>query len=199
MSNEPLRLAQLAKAARIPISSAQRAIQTLEREGLITRDRETRPRYEIAPRAPREALRQIAEWQLESADTVTLAPRGTRGAARAALPGETPNIRTSRAVAATLPAVRERLVRRFHPLRVLVFGSQARGEAREDSDVDLLVVMPDGTAKRRTAAAIYRELADLPIAKDVVVTTPAEIDRYGTLIGTVLHDALREGVPLYER
>ena len=46
---------------------------------------------------------------------------------------------------------------------------------------------------------IRRALADLPVCKDIVVTTPEEIIRRGDLIGTVLRPALREGKVLYER
>ena len=49
------------------------------------------------------------------------------------------------------------------------------------------------------AVAIRRALADLPVCKDIVVTTPEEITRRGDLIGTVLRPALREGKVLYER
>jgi predicted nucleotidyltransferase len=93
----------------------------------------------------------------------------------------------------------ERIVSGFQPERIIVFGSYARGEAREESDIDLLVVMPDGTDRRQTAIAILGALGGLGVAKDVVVTTPDEIARRGDLVGTVLRPALREGKVLYER
>lgn len=67
------------------------------------------------------------------------------------------------------------------------------------SDVDLLVVMPDGTHRRETAITIRRVLGDLLVSKDIVVTTPDEIARRGHLVGTVLRPALREGRVMYER
>ncbi len=42
----------------------------------------------------------------------------------------------------------ERIVQAVHPLRIIFFGSSARGQARPDSDIDSLVVMSDGTLKR---------------------------------------------------
>lgn len=60
------------------------------------------------------------------------------------------------------PQLIEELVRRIvefvHPLRIILFGSAARGEMGPDSDFDVLVVMPDGTHRRRTAQEIYRHL-----------------------------------------
>jgi predicted nucleotidyltransferase len=91
----------------------------------------------------------------------------------------------------------ERIVDQFHPLRIILFGSQARGDAGPDSDVDLLVVLSQVENKRRTTAAVLSTLGDMPIAKDVVVTTPDEIEEWGDVIGTVLRPALREGKVLY--
>ena len=94
----------------------------------------------------------------------------------------------------------DRIVGRFQPSRVVLFGSQARGAANKWSDVDLLVVMGSAAAdKRQTAVEIRRELGDMPVCKDIVVTTPDEIARRGHVVGTVLHAALREGRVVYER
>ncbi len=93
----------------------------------------------------------------------------------------------------------ERIVGRFAPTRVVLFGSRARGEATGGSDVDLLIVMGDVTDKRRAAVDIRRALGDLPVSKDIVVATPDDIASRGHVVGTVLHAALREGTVLYER
>jgi predicted nucleotidyltransferase len=92
-----------------------------------------------------------------------------------------------------------RIVKRFDPLQVILFGSQARGDAHVDSDIDLLVVVPHVENSRTAAVAILDELRGLGISKDVVVSTPEEIAAWGKPIGTVLEPALREGRVLYER
>lgn len=91
----------------------------------------------------------------------------------------------------------ERIVDRFHPLRVILFGSRGRGDAGRESDVDLLVVLAEVGDRRKTAIEIRRALARIPLAKDIIVTTPQEIRRRGDLVGSVLYPALREGRELY--
>ena len=99
-----------------------------------------------------------------------------------------------------MPEVVGRIVEGFDPLRVILFGSRARGDAGPHSDVDLLVVMPDGIEdKHRVTVEILRALKDAPFPKDIVVTTPEEVERRGDLVGTMLRPALREGKILYER
>ena len=97
------------------------------------------------------------------------------------------------------PVMIDRLVRDFHPVRILLFGSHARGEAGPESDVDLLVVLPEVADKRQAAVEIRRALREFPVCKDIIVTTVEEIARRGDLVGTVLRPALREGIVLYER
>jgi len=87
----------------------------------------------------------------------------------------------------------------FHPVKVILFGSHARGDARPGSDIDLLVVLPEVDNKRKAAVEIRRALAGFPEGKDIIVTTQEEIVRRGNLVGTVLRSALREGKVIYER
>ncbi len=92
-----------------------------------------------------------------------------------------------------------RIVEQFHPLRIILFGSQARGDAGPDSDVDLLVVLPTVEHKRQLTIAIRRVLRDLPVAKDILVSTPEEIAQRSDLVSSVLRPAIREGKVLYEQ
>jgi predicted nucleotidyltransferase len=90
-----------------------------------------------------------------------------------------------------------RIVERFHPDRIILFGSHARGEAHPDSDVDLMVVMPVSGSRRAAQVAIRLAIRDIRGPKDVVVVTPEELERHRDVVGTVVEPALREGRTLY--
>jgi predicted nucleotidyltransferase len=93
----------------------------------------------------------------------------------------------------------DRLVREFEPLKIVLFGSHARGEADRHSDVDLLVVLPKVDDGGDVMEQMLELLADIPVPKDIIPTDSDEIRREGDLVGPVLRPALREGKVLYER
>ena len=95
--------------------------------------------------------------------------------------------------------MKRRIVARFHPEMIVLFGSFARDTAGPDSDVDLLVVMAISGSKREKIVEIRIVLSDIDVPKDVIVATPDEIKRFGRLVGSILHPALREGRVIYER
>ena len=91
----------------------------------------------------------------------------------------------------------EQIVAEFAPLRVVLFGSRAAGTARPDSDVDLLVVMPDGTPRRRAMVEIGARLPRPGVGIDLLVTTPAALAEHGDNPGLVYHEILRTGREVY--
>ncbi len=97
-----------------------------------------------------------------------------------------------------LNEVKRRLVDGFHPEKIILFGSQARGTADNRSDVDLLVVceVPDG--RRSLTLAMDRSLWGLRLARDVVVLTPEEYERDRHISGTIARPVSLEGKVLYE-
>lgn len=105
-----------------------------------------------------------------------------------ALPGEEPIRKMVR-----------RIIRRFHPDKIILFGSHARGDAGPGSDVDLLIVMPVSGSTRKKAVEIGVALHDIRLPKDVIVTTPEEFEWRKDTIGTIEHPAWREGRVLYAR
>lgn len=92
------------------------------------------------------------------------------------------------------------IVRQFSPERIVLLGSRARGDAREDSDVDLLVLFAKVDDPCALASRIYGALAvHCGLPKDIVVSTTARFDRYRDVVNTIHWSAAREGKVLYER
>src|SRR5437870_2937909 len=79
----------------------------------------------------------------------------------------------------------KRIVKRFHPERIILFGSQARGDAGPDSDVDLLVVMEVQGSKRDKAVEIGVALHDFPVPMDIIVTRPEDFAWRQEIVGTI--------------
>jgi len=90
-----------------------------------------------------------------------------------------------------------RIVSAMNPLRIILFGSAARGTMGPDSDLDILIVMPEGTHRRNAAKKACHALADLGVPKDIVVITPGDIERHGADPSFVICPALAEGRELH--
>jgi predicted nucleotidyltransferase len=102
-------------------------------------------------------------------------------------------------VQAQIDRMVKRIVNRFHPDKIILFGSQARGDAGPDSDVDLLVVLPVDGSVVEQRLAIRHVLHDIPIPLDVVVTDPKDFAWRKDVVGTIEWPATREGKLLYAR
>lgn len=83
------------------------------------------------------------------------------------------------------------------PLRIVLFGSAARGEMGPDSDIDVMVIMPDGTHRRHTAEMLHRQFFGIPFGIDVIVTTPSDLEKYSHTAGLIYRTILEEGHELY--
>lgn len=93
--------------------------------------------------------------------------------------------------------ITRRIVTAADPVKVILFGSRARGTAHFGSDVDLLVIERDPVSTRQEAIRLRQLLRDLDIAVDIIVVGQAFAERYGDIPGSVLYPALREGRVLY--
>jgi predicted nucleotidyltransferase len=95
------------------------------------------------------------------------------------------------------------IVEASDPERVILFGSQGRGEASTGSDVDLLIVESEpfdaNRSRRKEMAMLWRALSSFPFAKDILVCSRDEAEYWRESLNNVIARALREGKVLYER
>ncbi len=92
-----------------------------------------------------------------------------------------------------------RLVAELQPRQIFLFGSHVWGQPHEDSDVDLFVIVPDGTQSGTERELRARRcLRDLRIPKDVLVQTQSEVDRASRVYASLEAEILERGVKLYD-
>src|SRR5438105_7638386 len=96
-----------------------------------------------------------------------------------------PRIATPATTAAHIVRMVRRIVKKFHPQQVILFGSHARGDAGPDSDIDLLIVMPVKGSKLEAGLGIRRALGDYPVPFDLVLSTPEEFAWRKDVVGTI--------------
>jgi predicted nucleotidyltransferase len=98
-----------------------------------------------------------------------------------------------------LDHVTKTIVERFHPKRIMVFGSHARGDAGPDSDLDLFIEMDTPLRPPDRAIEVSEVFGLRPWAMDIVVYTPDEVRRLRHVKGTLLSVIEKEGKVLYEQ
>ena len=98
-----------------------------------------------------------------------------------------------------LEQITRTIVERFHPRRIILFGSQARGEATSESDLDLFIEMETQTRPPERAVEVSTVFGLRPWSLDVVVYTPEEVQRLRKIHGTLVSMIEAEGKVLYER
>ena len=94
--------------------------------------------------------------------------------------------------------VTRRIVNALDPLRVILFGSEARGGTHRWSDIDLLVVVPDERDERQASDVARQATRGVKRRCDVFVAKAGRIRRSGRVVGTILRPALTEGKLLYD-
>ncbi|MBI4556384.1 MAG: nucleotidyltransferase domain-containing protein [Candidatus Hydrogenedentes bacterium] len=90
-----------------------------------------------------------------------------------------------------------RIVTSVHPLSIFLFGSAVRGEMGPDSDLDFLVIVPDGADRIVTTQKLHRQLRGLGHAKDIVVVEQRDVDAYRDNPYLIIHTALTQGKEIY--
>ena len=92
-----------------------------------------------------------------------------------------------------------RIVETLSPHKVILFGSQARGDARPGSDIDLLVIADSTQPRYRRSAPLYGVLSDILAPMDILVYSPEEVQEWSEVRQAFVTTAMREGKVLYEK
>jgi predicted nucleotidyltransferase len=90
-----------------------------------------------------------------------------------------------------------RIVKAVHPIKIIMFGSAAQGEMSPDSDIDVMVVVPDGTHCLNTAHYLYKQMRGLGLPVDILVATPGTLAKHSENTGLIYRTVLAEGKEIY--
>ena len=94
--------------------------------------------------------------------------------------------------------ITRRIVKTAHPRKIVLFGSRGRGEARPDSDWDILVIADSTQPRYERSPPLYGVLSDLRQPVDILVYTPEEVEEWRHVESAFVTTAIREGTVLYE-
>jgi len=90
-----------------------------------------------------------------------------------------------------------KIAQSVRPDRIILFGSRARGEGREDSDIDLLVVYSGPRSKRELQVGIHRLFPHPEFSMDVFVLTPQELEEQKRIANTLAREVSERGIVCY--
>lgn len=89
------------------------------------------------------------------------------------------------------------IARKFRPEKIILFGSYTQGTANDDSDVDLLVILPfEGKPIRKASEILRKTRPRIPV--ELLVRTPEQVKTRLALNDYFLHEVMNKGKVLYE-
>ena len=93
----------------------------------------------------------------------------------------------------------EKLIETAKPQKIYLFGSYARGDAREKSDLDFLIVERKLKSQRKEMVRLHDAIRSMRIPVDILVTGESHFNEWSEIPGTVIHRAITEGKLCYEK
>lgn len=98
-----------------------------------------------------------------------------------------------------LPQIVARVVEVLHPVQIWLFGSRARGDARVDSDWDVMAILPDDAPEQDLdLVSVWGRLRDLQLKRvELFTTTRSEFDEWNRTVGTLAEIVASTGIVVY--
>ncbi len=97
----------------------------------------------------------------------------------------------------TIQEATKRLAKVAMPEKIFLFGSYARGDAREKSDLDFLVVERKVKNRRKEMVRLHDAIRSMRVPVDILVVSQSTFDEWANVPGTVIHKAVSEGELCY--
>ena len=85
----------------------------------------------------------------------------------------------------------------IHPQKIILFGSRARGTARPDSDLDLVIIYAGEKSKRQVKLDVHHLLEPASLPMDLFVLSPEELLRQRHVANTLAREVAERGVTVY--
>ena len=95
--------------------------------------------------------------------------------------------------------IKERIVKLFHPNKIILFGSSAIGKTKKYSDIDLLIIQKSELPKHKRSIPIINALKDFEVPMDIIVYTPEEVGKWRDASTAFVTSVLKNGKVLYEK
>ena len=95
--------------------------------------------------------------------------------------------------------IKDIIAKEISPLKIILFGSHARGEDNRESDLDLLIIMESSLPRHKRSKEIRLLLSKFIFGKDILVYTPEEIEEWKDVPDAFITTAINEGKVLYEK
>ena len=179
-------LRELVRASGGSVSSVQRELERMSDMGLVRTWLDEDGRRQVSLVAEHPFAHSLAGM-------VAADPRAQYEARASAIPNLDPGID------AVLGGVVDTIVSGFDPIEIVLFGSQARGTADADSDIDILVVLPDLPKDSEASVALRAAIGVVGTGIDVIAVDTAGVQRAAGQSSSVVRHARDEGVTLYGR
>lgn len=99
----------------------------------------------------------------------------------------------------TIEEIKDLIVKKISPIKIILFGSRATGKERGDSDLDLFIIVSSSDDRRMLEKEVRLLLSKYIFGKDILVFTPREVEEWKDVPGAFVHTVLKEGKTLYAK